>query len=423
MSTFEKLRLNIERVTGDSNSVVPVGKCPLDEYDTFDVHHRTSSWFQWSNAFEHLRKQCPVGRSEMHGGHWVVTGYPELMQIINDPETFSSEHIIIPPFPKASRMVPIEIDPPDHLKYRRILMRAFSSRMVTTMHEERVRRRVNEIIDGFIEAGHTDVFQSVAIPLPAFMTTTILGLPDEDERRLCDWAHKLVHVAVADPAVAGQATEEIYVYFGEKLQQRRGKADGGDMLSILLRADVDGDVLSWDELLGFCLLLLLAGIDTTQKIIGSIFWQLGTDRELLQDIAAHPEIIPDAVEEFIRYWAPNQPGRVVTKDVTVGGVRMQKGDNVLMMIMAANRDSRKFPDGDSFDPRRQQNRHIGFGANVHRCLGSHIARLELQILLEEFLRRIPDFEVKDQRKVRWAPGQVQGIIEAPIRFSVARDEE
>lgn len=419
MSTYEKLRRNAESSQGNGESGSNV-QCPLDEYNTFDVHDHSRSWYEWSNSFENLRNQCPIGHSEKHGGHWVVTGYPEMMEIINDPETFSSKHIIIPPFPKASRMVPIEIDPPDHMKYRKLLARVFSPKMVTHLHEERIRRRVNEIIDSFIETGETDAFQSIAIPLPAFMTTTILDLPDEDEPKLADWVYKLVHVAVENPEVAGKATEEIYAYFGQKLEERRGNTNGEDMLSILLRADVDGDKLTDEELLGFCLLLLLAGIDTTQKVIGSMFWQLGTDKELLKDIATHPDIIPSAVEEFLRYWGPSQPARVVTRDVTIGGVDMKAGDNVLMMVMAANRDSREFPDGTTFDPRRQQNRHFTFGSNVHRCLGSHIARLELKILLQEFLHRIPEFEVVDQSRVRWAPGQVQGIMEVPLRFPVTQ---
>lgn len=422
MSTFEKLRQNIAEGNGNAAVAVDEAKCPLDEYSTFDHHNTDHSWYQWSNSFERLRSQCPVGRSEAHGGFWVVTGYPETMEIINNPEIFSSKSIIVPPFPKASRMVPIEVDPPDHMKYRRILARVFSPRMVTSLHEQRIRRRVNEIIDSFIETGGTDAYRSVAIPLPAFMTTTILDLPDEDEPKLAGWVYKMVHEAVENPEAAGTAAEEIYAYFGAKLEERRGNTDGEDMLSILLRADVEGESLTEEELLGFCLLLLLAGIDTTQKVIGSMLWQLGTDPDLLQDIAQHPEIIPSAVEEFLRYWAPSQPARVVTQDVTVGGVEMKAGDSVLMMLMAADRDSREFPDAQTFDPRRESNRHFAFGSNVHRCLGSHIARLELKILLEEFLRRIPEFEVEDQSAVKWAPGQVQGIMEVPLRFTPGTKE-
>lgn len=410
MSTFEKLRQNV------ADDQVDDAKCPMEEYATFDLHDSTKSWYQWSRAYESLRDQCPIGWSEQYGGHWVVTGYPEVMEIIDNPEVFSSSQIIIPAFPKAEKMVPIEVDPPDHMKYRKILARVFSPRMVTGLHEKRIHRRVNELIDSFIEDGHTDAFESIAIPLPAFMTTTILDLPAEDEPRLADWVYKMTHVAAKDPEVGGQAAQAIYGYFGEKLAERRANTDGEDMLSILLRADMDGDQLTEQELLGFCLLLLLASMETTQKVIGSMLWQLGTDPDLRRDIAGHPEIIPSAVEEFLRYWASSEPARVVTKDVTVGGVDMKAGDHVLMLLIAANRDSREFPNGTTFDPRREANRHFTFGSNVHRCLGAHIARLELEILLGEFLRRVPEFEVADQAVVKYAASQGHGIISVPLTF-------
>ncbi len=368
-------------------------------------------------AYRELRAECPVGRSEQYGGFWVVTGYAECYEVIHNPEVFSSRSITFPAFPQDAPMIPIELDPPDHSLYRSLLAPAFSPRRTRELWEDPIRAVVNELIDGFIEDGRCDAYKTLAEPVPCYMGTTLLGVPGEDAPKLLEWVSAVVDNSPSDPEAPKEAMQKQYEYFAAKLEERRADPSGDDILSRLIRAEVDGKSLTQEELLGFCLLLMLASIDTTQKAIGSMMWHLATDADLRRELAADPSKIPAAVEEMLRFWSPSQPSRVVVRDTELGGQQMKAGDVVLMMIGSADRDEREFPDGETFVPDRSPNRHLTFGGHIHKCMGAHIARLELRVLLEEFLRRIPDFEIEDESKVRWNPGQVQGYVSVPIKFN------
>lgn len=365
-----------------------------------------------------LREESPVGRSELYGGFWVVTGYPECYEIIHNPEVFSSRHITFPAFPQDAPMIPIELDPPDHALYRSLLAPAFSPRRTREQWEDPIRAVVNQLIDGFIDTGRCDAYKTLAEPIPCYMGTTLLGVPKEDAPLLLEWVSAIVDNSPSDPEAPRLAMEAQYEYFAAKLDERRADPSGDDVLSRLIRSEVDGKKLTQDELLGFCLLLLLASIDTTQKAIGSMMWHLAKDADLRHDLAANPSKIPNAVEEMLRFWSPSQPSRVVVRDIEFAGHQMKAGDVVLMMIGSADRDEREFPNGETYVPDRSPNRHLTFGGHIHKCIGAHIARLEMRVLLEELLRRIPDFEIEDDSKVRWCPGQVQGYVSVPIKFNV-----
>jgi cytochrome P450 len=390
--------------------------CHYDHHDnevTLDSVHR---------IWDELRGQCPVGRSDAHGGMWVVTGYPETVSILRDPGTFSSYPATLPPFPSSAPMLPIEIDPPDHVRYRALVAEPFSPRRAPD-YEPQLRANVNHLIDDFIEAGEADLFQAVAVPLPALLATMMLGVPAEDAKALQTWIHSLVHEAASDPEAAGAAIVGIYGYFQQLLELRRVDPSGDDLLSLLLRAEIEGTKLTEEELLGFSLFLLLASIDTTQKVIGSLLWQLANDPDLRGKLVANAELIPAAVEEFLRYWAPVVGARRVTKDTQVDGVEMKEGDRVLLLLGAANRDERAFDDAGTFSLDRPNNKHIAFGGHIHRCLGFHLARLELQILVREFLRRIPTFEPQPGEAPAWSIGQVQGVVRVPVRFPAGERED
>jgi cytochrome P450 len=346
---------------------------------------------------------------------WVVTGYPEAREILHNPEVFSSYPTSIPAFPNAAPMMPVEIDPPDHFRYRSLLAEPFSPRRVK-QYTEPLREVVNELIDDFIESGSCDFCEKMSVPLPAFLGTTMLGLPAADAPRLQGWVHAFVHESALHPEAAIQAVGEIYAYFSELIEQRRSDDSGEDLISLLVHAEVDGSQLSQDELLAFSLFLLLAAIDTSQKVIGTMFWHLAGDPELRQRLANDETLIPQAVEEFLRYYGPVITARNVKKDVEIGGVKLTAGDRILVPLGAANRDEREFPDAANFVVDRSPNRHVAFSSHVHRCLGSHIARSEMAILLVEFLKRIPDFEIADESQIAWSSGQTQGIVRLPIRF-------
>ena len=371
--------------------------------------------------WEELAAKCPVGHSAAHGGMWVVTGYAETIEILRQPSVFSSFPATLPSFPQSARMIPVELDPPDHQRYRSILAEPFSPRRAQR-YEQPLRDIVNGLIDEFIEDGQCDAFAAVAVPLPALLATTFLGVPIEDGRRLQGWIHSLVHETAARPEAAAEAAQGIYAYFGELFQQRAGSADD-DLISMILRAQVDGAPLSQEQLLGFALFLLLASIDTSQKVIGSMFWRLAGDPGLLARLAADQSLVPAAAEEFLRLYAPVLGARRVTEETDVGGVRMAAGDRVLLLFGAASRDERTFAEAAEFRlGRPNAARHLAFGDYIHKCLGIHIARVEIRVLLEEWLRRIPRFEAQPGQRARWSNGQVQGVVRVPIQFPAGRRE-
>lgn len=361
-----------------------------------------------------LRAQCPIGKSDAYGGMWVVTGFPEAYEIFHNPERFSSHPLIIPPYPQAEKLVPVEIDPPDHMRYRTLVAAPFSPRHAERL-EEPLRGILNGLIDEFIESGSCDIYQTLAIPFPTLMATSVLGLPHEDAAKFGEWIDKIVHETARNPEVAGEAVLECYAYFYALLEDRRANPRD-DVMSLLVDAEIDGVHLTEAELMGFCLLFLIASIDTSQKVIGSILWQLATEPELRGRLATDPAAAAMAVEEFLRFWAPVCPARRCTEDTEVGGVPLKAGDQLLILTGAANHDERAFPKADEFVLERTPNRHLAFGAHIHRCLGSHIARVELRVLLQELLRRIPEFELQENAEVEWSKGQVQGVVKVPIRF-------
>ncbi|HEY4410220.1 MAG TPA: cytochrome P450 [Acidimicrobiia bacterium] len=382
------------------------------DYDHYDPETRLETVHE---VWDDLRSQCPVGRSDAHGGVWVVTGYEEAHDVLHRPEVFSSHPASFPPFPSPSKMMPVEIDPPDHARYRALLAPPFSVKRAES-YAEPLRVTVNNLIDEFIEAGEADLYQALALRLPAALATIMLGTPADDADKLQHWVDTVVHEVARDFDAAFEAVRCIFEYFWDLIEARQADPSGDDLVSVLLRGEINAGKLNEEELLGFCFFLLLASLDTTQKVIGSMFWHLATDPALRGRIAADPSLTPGAVEEFLRRWGSVINTRKATRDTEVGGCPIKEGDQLLVLLAAANRDGREFPDPTGFAIDRSPNRHLTFGSGIHRCLGAHIARVELRVLLDEFLRRIPDFEITDPALVEWSNGHVQGVVRLPVRF-------
>jgi cytochrome P450 len=380
-----------------------------DHYDPGTRHDNVVT--MWDD----LRSQCPIGRSDAHGGMWVVTGYAEAHDVLHRPEVFSSHPASFPPFPSPARMMPVELDPPEHARYRALLAPPFSVKRAES-YAAPLRVTVNNLIDGFIDRGETDIYQALALRLPAALATIMLGTPAEDADRLQVWVETVVHQVSRDFDAAFEAVEAIFVYFYELLEARQADPSGDDLVSLLLRVEIDGQRLNEEELLGFCFFLLLASLDTTQKLIGTIFWHLATDPDLRHRLTADPSLTPAAVEEFLRLWGSVINTRKATQDTEVGGVPIKEGEQLILLLAAANRDEREFPDAARFVLDRVSNRHLTFASGIHRCLGAHIARVELRVMIDEFLRRIPDFEIADGSQIEWSHGHVQGVVRLPIRW-------
>lgn len=356
-----------------------------------------------------------VGWSEKHGGFWVVTGYPECEQIIKDVDGFSSTGVIFPKYAVTEPLMLAEQDEPEHMRARRLVNLSFMPKSVTQYAEE-MRRAVHELMDGFIEDGKADVGRILADPIPAIVTALIMGLPAEDGPLFDYWTTAITHQFLVDPEGAKPKIEEMYAYFEKNIARR--KVEGGtDVLSSVINAEVDGERLTHRELLGFSTVLLIGGIENSAKLIGSALWRLGWDVELRRRLIRHPERMPAAVDELLRYYSPGTVGRIVRRETTIGGKTMLPGQQVMLALPIANRDPREFPHPDALILDRTNNRHLALGTGLHVCLGGHLIRMEARLVISEFLARIPDYTIDQTAPMKWTTGQVGGMSRVPIRFT------
>lgn len=387
-------------------------------FDHYDVQLAADPY----GVFERLRAHPGPVRSDAYGGIWVVSRYEHVHAVVHDPETFSSAAagVALPgdQFDPRQPLVPIEIDPPAHRPLRNLVNPAFGPGAVRGLEAD-VRRLANDLIDGFIERGAADLVAELALPLPTIVISWFMGVPAEDRPRFRQWTTDLLRVD--EPAVARAAARDFSSYCRSLTELRRAEP-ADDVTGLLVRARIGGEPLSDRQLLGFLIELITAGHETTTSAIGLYLAKLGMDPAQRLNLVRQPSRIASAVEELLRYESPVQVlRRTVTRRTQLAGVHMEPGDTVVVLWGAANRDDAAFEAPEEFDPDRAPNRHLAFGAGIHRCLGSHLARLELRVVLEEVLRRLPDYEVKGPveysggitRSVRslettFPPGAVEG---------------
>jgi hypothetical protein len=385
--------------------------------------------------FEALRDEAiatrtPIGWSEKYGGYWVCTGMEEGREITRDTDAFSSIDVTFPAYstPGARPLMLVGLDPPLHTKLRKMIQPPFSPRAAMAMSEY-FRKDTNYLIDEFIDNGRVDVVEALTQAVPGRFTAMILGLPPEKGDLYLGWVHHIAAPptdeaagvtdrmqAVAEGQSAVKAIDaEIDAHFQELLSARRANP-GDDVLSHIVHSRMDEGVLTDEEIKDFFIVLLIAGIGTTMFLLSTMIWRLGWDLELRRRLVAHPELLDTAVDEFLRFYPSAAYGRLVTKPVTVAGVRFEPGQHVVLSTPIMNRDPRAFPSPDVFDPQRSPNRHIGLGLGIHRCLGAHLVQVEAQAVCEEFLRRIPDYELDPGADSLWLTAQVGGMASVPLVF-------
>ncbi len=390
-------------------------KDPRDLERHFD-HHDPEFSRDAQHGWKHLREHCPVSHSDAHGGFWVVTRYADLHQIYFDPETFSIANVTIPTSGHGERKFPLTgMDPPEHTKYRKLVQPWFGKDQVAEL-EPAMRARCRELIDGFIGKGQCDLFWDFARQLPSAIVAGLMGIPEQDQERFEDWAHRITETTASDPESASRAYDELCEYFGALLASRRAEPRD-DLPTLLVQARIDGEPLGEEQLLMLCIVIEMAGFDTTSTFIGTSLWHLAQHPDQRQRLIDDPSLIPGAVEELLRYLAPASSARITTREVEVGGHKLGRGEQLLVVTPAANRDPEQFPNPEELDFERRPNRHFGFGAGVHRCLGMHLARREAEIALEELLPRIPDFAIAPGAEVTWSTGQIWGVRSLPVVFT------
>ncbi|MDH3680568.1 MAG: cytochrome P450 [Acidimicrobiia bacterium] len=382
------------------------------DYDVTDVGYQTNPYPIW----DELRQTCPVARTERLGGSVLPTNWDDIAAVAYDTDRFSSRDVGVLPIPAESSTAliapPITSDPPFHTEARRILLPFFSPKAVERL-TVRTREIAAELLDVLEPESVADAAGDYAQHIPVRVITHMLGIARHDEPMFTEWAIDIFQRAAEQPELGRSTTRAILAYFEGEVADRRVEGRD-DLITELLRAELDGAPLTDKHVLGTCFLLLMAGIDTTWSSIGSSLWHLATHPEDRDRLVAEPELIPTAVEELLRAYAPVTMARVAVEDTAIGDCPVHAGDKVLLPFPAGNRDPEKFERADAVVLDRARNRHFAFGIGIHRCLGSNLARMELQVAIEAWLERFPRFELVPGVDVRWAGTQVRGPREIPV---------
>ncbi len=436
-------------------------------FDHFDPEYAANAPAIWKAVRD---SGCPVAHSPANRGMWAPMAHADVEAVARDTEHFSSRSPLVAKFGSLAdhglQVPPISSDPPYHTGFRQMLLPFFAPRRIDAMRPDIVAHTDN-LIDAFLAKGRCDAAGDFAKPIPVRVIAEMLGVSAEDgaiagdasvtidERRamrgmdestfilpegIDPIAEEAVEVAGADEGGFGSRVANLLEfgptdmmaaapgflwfvqYFGEQIDKRRTLRDAGepgdDLISFLLSVELAGQPLDQNEMWGACMLLLFAGIDTTWSAISASLWHLATHPEDQARMRAEPEVWPTAIEELLRVYAPVTMAREVKADIEMSGCPMHVGDPLLLSFPAANRDPAAFEDPDTVILDRAQNRHLSFGAGIHRCLGSNLARMELTVALERFLARVPTFEIDTDADVpvRWAAGQIRGLRTLPLRW-------
>jgi cytochrome P450 len=388
----------------------------------FDHHSDEFARDPWS-VYAKARAECPVAWNEAYGGFWVLSKYDDIKRVALDDHTFSSaDTIVIPPKLLKRRAIPIESDPPDFFEYRRIMNPILSPAAIAKV-EPAIKRFIDGCIDDFIERGECDIVTEFADPVPAMTTLHILGLPVEDWRLFSEPLHATVFHRQDNPIrkdALPQYRQMHETIVGAIAERRRRPAD--DAISRLMTGEVHGRPISDEEVIEMVELILSGGIDTTGSAIGNAMLYLDRNHAARAHLIEHLDAIPQAVEEFLRYEAPQQGlARTAKQDCVIAGQQVRAGERLMLLWASGNRDEEAFPAPDDVVLDRFPNRHMTFGLGAHRCLGSTVARRQMILSLDALLRRMPDFVV-DWPRVTHAEtiGVVYGHFSIPLTFTPGR---
>jgi len=392
------------------------------DYDIFDPTYFTDPGPIWAD----LRQRCPIAQSGRWGGSYLPTRYDDVAEMARMVPALSSvEFTVVPPIPLLDPVTgevlrtrphapPISSDPPFHGVARRLILQAFSPQAVAR-HEPYTEALAQRLIDDFIDQGGCDGAVQYAQQIPPKVIAHLMGLDEDRGEDFVRWVRGLLEFGATNPELRQKTALEMFAFWREEIAKRRAHPSD-DFISWLIQQDLNGEPVDDDHATATCNLLLIAGIDTTWSSIGAALWHLATHPEDRERLVKEPELMPTAVEELLRVYSPVTMARLAIEDVTVSGTTIPEGSRVLMNFPAANRDPEVFPDPDTVVIDRAHNRHVAFGIGIHRCAGSNLARMEMQVALSAFLERIPEFHLDDRGPVTWCGGQVRGPRSLPLTF-------
>jgi len=392
---------------------------PVLDWET-DFDHTDDVWAADPYPiWEELREKCPVAHTERYGGVWLPTRFEDVSAIAYDTERFTSRSIVVSEFRPPAMLAPagiappISSDPPYHMDARRMLLPIFSPQSVDKL-EPSTRAYCEELIAAMKGRDVVDAAEDYAQHIPVRVIANMLGLPEDDADVFRGFVN---HVLEGVALPIEQRVEGMIALFGylEGHIKDHMEHPRDDLISFLLDSELEGRKLDPFQVGRTIALLLIAGIDTTWSAIGASIWHLAKTPADRQRLVDEPELLPVAMEELLRAYAPVTMARLVKEDMEWNGCPMKADDWVLLPFPSANRDPDAFEDADQVVIDRQVNRHAAFGLGIHRCAGSHLARMELRVALEVWLAAFPGFELADPDAVRWSGGQVRGPRVLPVR--------
>ncbi|MGC1420511.1 MAG: cytochrome P450 [Acidimicrobiales bacterium] len=397
-------------------------KPPVDDFAT-DWDHTDPQWVNDPYPiWEDLRDRCPVAHTDRYGGGWFPSTHEGVSAIANDTDHFTSRTVIVNNGRPGEEALPAPIgvappitsDPPFHQIARRLILPAFSPGAINPL-EPQIRALCVNLLDRLGDRNLVNGSSDYAQNIPPAVIRQMLGFPEADEEIFREIIHMVAETVDLPVDERELAFEPIIEYFTVQIEDHRANPRD-DLTSYLLDVELGGEKLSVEHVFGTMILLLIAGIDTTWSALSASLLHLATHPDDLARLVNEPDLMPVAVEEFLRFYAPVTMARLVKQDIDYLGCPMKEDDWILLGFPAANRDPAAFQDAERFIIDRRENRHLAFGLGIHRCLGSNLARLEMRVALEEFIARYPRFELADPDGVTWAAGQFRGPRNLPFRI-------
>jgi cytochrome P450 len=367
-----------------------------------------------------MLQSCPVAWSEAHGGFWTIAKFDDVVASARDYAVFSvAQGVMVPATGASTPVPPVQIDPPEHAAYRKILHPHFNPKAVLG-YETLIRTAVADLLTPVLPEGHADLVQCLAKPLPTLVLAGVLGLDPDEGAQTLDLIDAYLDVFGKDPEQRRMAAVEFERFIRKVIDERRDVATGGDVLAQIVHSEIDGSPIEPEMLLGMVHVIISAGHETTINGLANVLFHIATVPGLREQLLADRALVPAVVAESLRIESPiTCMARTVISDTTVRDVALRTGDKALLLYGAANLDPDRFPEPDEFQLGRGVP-HIAFGSGPHRCVGEHLALMELRVAVNYVLDTMPDFRIPQGAEAVWGSGAVRrGVRVLPVEFAPA----
>lgn len=398
--------------TATASPTIPAHVPPelVRDYDWVDMKEETDP----ARHFAKLESEPDIFWTPRYGGHWIATRYKDMDYIYTHPAEFSNRHATWPPVPFQ---VPLqEYDGELHKAFRTVLMPFFSPKRIGDL-ETVARNLTTELIDGFYARGECEFINDFAQRMPISILMGLLDVPAEDRDYLLPLSDAVTRFSSAEER--GEGMHAIARYVGDKIIPARRAKPGQDMFSALLAAEVNGAPISDEVIMQMGALLIAAGLDTVASMLGFMAWHLAEHPGDRHRLVNEPAILTNALEEMLRRFSLANMSRVVAEDIEIGGIHLKKDDVILIPLTRASLDPRQYDNPENVDFDRNDRKHLAFGRGPHQCIGSFLARTELRVFLQEWLKRIPDFSVKPGATIRVRVGSANALESLPLIWTPA----